>query len=384
MTLETKILKAGNGDAILIKFKEDNEQKFHNILVDGGSKMAYETNLKVELLALIEKGESLDLLIITHIDQDHIGGIINLFDDINLSKLFLKDNQGVKQFLEIKEIWFNTNHLINKKEFWMASTNTKISKKQGANLQLHVENKAEYVNAFISRPERYTKNEGIAYFGKLKITILAPNIDFLIRYNNKLSDEWNKYLKELLKNKHSESKVSVKQRQYNKLAFEKLIPLMEKQRDEKKEGKDNSPENSSSIAFLVEFDNKSILLLGDAPCQEIIKSLRDLGYSEQSPILVDYVKLSHHAGVKNTNYELLSLIDCKKFIISTDGQNHDLPNKATLAKIISSKGDGVSFYFNYPSNYYPFHFYSGLNKLNDKISFLVTYGDKDTNSLIIN
>ena len=73
---------------------------------------------------------------------------------------------------------------------------------------------------------------------------------------------------------------------------------------------------------------------------------------------MDYVKLSHHAGIKNINYELLSLIKCKNFIISSDGQNHDLPNKATLAELILLKGKGVNFYFNYPSYYYPFEFYN--------------------------
>lgn len=360
MKLITKIIKAGNGDAILINFREDEDTISHNILIDGGGKLAYEDNLKLELISLIKSGESLDLLIVTHIDQDHIGGIIQMFDDIKSKNLYWQGMNEQKKYLEIKEIWFNANCLLGQKDFWFSSGTTKVSLKQGADLELYVNKKAEYVNTFVARPEEYKKNAGIAFFGKkreAKITILSPTENYLITYNEKIANDWNKEIKKLLENKHSDYKVGATQARFNKMKIRDLIPIVEKQRMDNSEEKDSSASNLSSIAFLFEFGSKSFLLLGDAHYQTIIKSLKDLSYSKKNPLVVDYVKLSHHGGITNTNYELLELIECKNFIISSNGQNHDLPNKATFAKIISAKGDNVNFFFNYPSEYYPFSFY---------------------------
>ena len=80
------ILQAKYGDAILIKFDENG--KARNILIDSVPKEIYKgrdrrTNkeingvLKNELDLIFSNGEIIDLLIITHVDDDHIGGIIS-------------------------------------------------------------------------------------------------------------------------------------------------------------------------------------------------------------------------------------------------------------------------------------------------------------------
>lgn len=369
MKLTTKFIKAGNGDAILINFQEDEKSIFHNILIDGGGKLAYEDNLKYELINIIKSGECIDLLVVTHIDQDHIGGIVKMFDEIKSGNLYWQDTNGDKKYLEIIEIWFNANSLLEENDFWLSSETTKVSLSQGADLQLYVDKKAEFVNAFVARPEKYEKNAGIAYFGenrKAKITVLSPTENYLVTYNENIKNKWIEKVQELLKNKHSDYKVGAIQSKYNKMLINELIPIVEKQRKDNQEDKDTSETNLSSIAFIFEFGGKSFLLLGDAPYQTITKSLEDLKFSKANPLVVDYVKLSHHGGISNTNYELLEMIDCKNFIISSNGQNHDLPNKSTLAKIISAKGNNVNFFFNYPAEYYPFSFYDGESKKNEK------------------
>jgi len=68
--MKINFLPAFNGDCILI-----TTDKF-NILIDGGMSRTYYRILRDKL----EELEQIDLVILTHIDEDHIAGLIELFD----------------------------------------------------------------------------------------------------------------------------------------------------------------------------------------------------------------------------------------------------------------------------------------------------------------
>jgi hypothetical protein len=117
------------------------------------------------------------------------------------------------------------------------------------------------------------------------------------------------------------------------------------------------PSNGVSLAMLIKYQNKSILLLGDAKDSVLIPSLRR-NYSETNKLKVDYIKLSHHGSKFHTNNEFLSLVECNHYIISTDGKNNknQHPSIETLARILCHKHRNtvqrIYFYFNYPKNEY--------------------------------
>ena len=61
--------------------------------------------------------------------------------------------------------------------------------------------------------------------------------------------------------------------------------------------KDNELANAASIAFILRCDNLSILMLGDSYPQNVERYLREeKGYSEENPLVVDFVKVSHHGS----------------------------------------------------------------------------------------
>ncbi len=66
-----KFLKAGNGDSILISTNRSN------ILIDGGTKRTFNIYLKKEIDRLREANQIVDLMVLTHIDSDHIDGLVN-------------------------------------------------------------------------------------------------------------------------------------------------------------------------------------------------------------------------------------------------------------------------------------------------------------------
>ena len=72
-----EMLPAGHGDCLWIEYgsKEDP----FRILIDGGTTGTYK-RLKKRLENLSEEDRKFELLIVTHIDADHIAGILKLFE----------------------------------------------------------------------------------------------------------------------------------------------------------------------------------------------------------------------------------------------------------------------------------------------------------------
>jgi beta-lactamase superfamily II metal-dependent hydrolase len=327
--MKIKILQADNGDSILLSFK-DLDNRNRNILIDGGIERTYSYNdrrhkrpvageLKTAIDGLEALGEKIDLLVITHIDSDHIGGIVK----------WLK--QDKKNFDLIGKIWFNSGRLLAK-HFGKNETEdhlipliitegTDTSYKQGAFLENYFEERKIWAQKIISDKTELTA------FG-IEFKILSPSIDKL----STLIADWQKEEPDTLTS-------SLKGDDYQ-VSLKDLI-------DKDVFREDASPPNGSSIAFILTYNSKNILFLGDAHPSTVISGLRYFGFSRENPLKAELVKISHHGSQGNTNYELLSLIDCKNFIISTNGKRHNLPNKQCLARIIKDK-PGANLYFNYP------------------------------------
>jgi len=87
---------------------------------------------------------------------------------------------------------------------------------------------------------------------------------------------------------------------------------------------------------MTEFDGRCVLLGADAFPSRVAASLRTLGYSPERRLKLDLLKLSHHGSKGNTSPELLALIDCTRFAISTNGTQHSHPDPETIARILAA------------------------------------------------
>lgn len=321
-----KFLKAYNGDSILISFQDDTSVN-RNILIDGGTPATYCTSVKKgDLYFTIQdiknKSEHIDLLILTHIDDDHIGG---------LKKWFEKDKDA---FDLIKKVWFNSGKTIAK--HFEADENEELIE----TLNIFDSNLTSVPQAIVFEDyiERYNvwdkeiiKEGRVACQNGVKIELLAPN-DELLR----------SLLKEYKKPKYNY--VTKASECDWKTSIEEFIN--EEAKDKFKESSDNSPENGSSIAFILTIKEKRFLFLGDAYPSIVIESLKKLKCSKENPLVFEFIKVSHHGSSNNTNKELLELIKTDNYIISTNSDVHNLPDKKTLARIIDYNPNAV-FYFNY-------------------------------------
>jgi hypothetical protein len=118
---------------------------------------------------------------------------------------------------------------------------------------------------------------------------------------------------------------------------------------------DRAAPNGSSIALLAEFEGKGVLFAADAHPPVIEASLRTLLEARRLDRLpLDAFKVSHHASQNNVSTELVSLLDCPRFLVSTNGDHFCHPDRQAIARIIKygkSNGRKPELHFNYRSQY---------------------------------
>lgn len=309
-TTEFILLPAFNGDCILIR-TYDSEYNEFVILIDGGTANTFRYSLKKELKSVFH----INLLILTHIDSDHIAGLIAFFKSSLINEI------------QIDEIWMNNPDLVE------VNIGELISVKQGDNLKnLILEKKPKIKFSQITTSERLLNRSGI------EVTILSPTSDVV----NELYDRWES-LRLLQKNK---SNISSIQNSYTQ-PLEELnkIPFV----SNKSINEDIF--NASSISFLLKCPDISLLLLADSRPEIITQSLKEIGFNENNPLLVDYVKVPHHGSLNNTSQELMGLIKSNNYLISTNGGSANChPSRETISRIIynSNRNEEVlNIFFNY-------------------------------------
>jgi len=348
-----------NGDSFLI------ETKKNNILVDGGYVSTYNKYIRPRLDMLKNNGKKLDYLIVTHIDEDHISGVIKLIEE---------NKEG--QIIEIGDVWHNSYaHVAELKDGLVFKgkplktlpinyslkdgitvTEKDISAVQGSTLaSLLLRYKIPSNKNFngnrisVDTTKRICSND-------VCFNILSPS-------KEKLLDLKTYWKKELYKKGYSSDADLT---DFNEDAFEFILSL---EREKKKllkknvstsivpdiaklsvEGflEDNTATNGSSIAFVLEHNGFRILLLGDSHPSQVVEGLKLHYPQEKLPIKFNLIKVSHHGSKNNTSPELLEYIDSENFVFSTNGLSHGHPDGQTIARIVHRPVDFKrKLYFNY-------------------------------------
>ncbi|MGE0567909.1 MAG: ComEC/Rec2 family competence protein [Bacteroidia bacterium] len=313
--LETRFLKVGCGDGIRIRFL-GNDSLYHNIIIDGGTYKGtvYEGTLQKEILNIIQSNEIIDLWIISHIDDDHIGGILRL----------IKDKETLRQ-IDLKKTTFWFNYSISDYDTGIKENNLK-SVSQGILLR-------DFLKENVLLVENITDAIPPLDFYGCRISILSPNkkkYDALLKLWEKEEIIIRKKQETKLKSASGTNDYQVKIEHFNLDVF----------------NQDDSPENASSIALLLEYADKKILLLADSIPTVVVNALKGLGYSPQNKLILDLMQMPHHGNKRNLNDELLDLVTCTNFVASADALNkNNLPNKEAFARVIKQfPGQNLNFY----------------------------------------
>lgn len=243
---------AGKGDCVRVEINS------FNIFIDTGVTRFGETFRSI-CNDIISSGGSLDLLILTHVDDDHIGGILHLL------RLGLK--------CPFKEVRMNADAQV--------SVNSPLSTAQNNEVYKRLADQGVTVLPMMAGTE--------IKVDEAKIRTLWPKTFYVqgTRTNAPLAY----------------------QRDYGKsLSSLASAPIR---------STDNSVNNRNSIIFTLSVSDHHFLFTGDAWGSDIIESLGESTVRE-----FDLVKLPHHGAVGNLTEEFPNHFSSRNFLICTDGRMH--------------------------------------------------------------
>jgi beta-lactamase superfamily II metal-dependent hydrolase len=328
-TFAIEMLPADNGDCLWIEYGDPSRPR--RILIDCGAVSAVRTLVsRIESIG-VPSERVFELFVLTHIDADHINGVLPLFGNANLDARF-------------EDIWFNGWHQVS--QF--------LGVKQGEDFSKLLEDPARSLpwnRAVTSKGDKHPapivlpSDKALPTFqlpGGLCLTLLSPGAEQLKR----LGREWRQALLEL-----EPGKAMLGRRRppppvtdFDKFDLEALA--------RKPVTKDTSVANGSSIALLAEFDEHAILLTGDAHAEVLAKSITALQRArgrENEKLMLDALKLSHHGSANATTVQLLALLDCPRYLVSSNGNIFYHPDREAIARVILHGGKRPMLCFNYRS-----------------------------------
>jgi beta-lactamase superfamily II metal-dependent hydrolase len=323
-----ELLPALHGDSVLIQYGPSETPR--RILIDGGPIGAYKA-LAARLDELPLGRRRFELLTITHIDADHIEGAVRLLAE--RTKDFYFD-----------DVWFNGwRHLDDSKgilgavsgEFLSALIATKVGTERWNNAE-------PFRKGTIKAGSEDLPTVNLA--GGMKLTVLSPTDEKL----HLLRKTWEKDVKKTGFDPGDLDAALALLRETKRLVPKGLLGGSYQEAGERFR-MDSAVANGSSIALLAEFEGKRCLLLADAHPDVVAASLRKLLTAGDKKLRVDAVKLSHHGSSANTTPELLDLIDCRRFLVSTNGDVFGHPDAPAIDMILRRAGPDVTLFFNYTS-----------------------------------
>lgn len=318
-------VKAKHGDALILT--ADGAQ----VLIDGGPASVYDNYLRDHLVALGDGGyepPNIDLLMVSHIDADHILGILDLTNE-----MIEANEEDARPPVTVTRAWVNTfsdmlifSDLESKREansltakiasafddddelIDAVDSHTKLvlsSVSQGRNLRRNLKTLAVPTNI------RFDQRLAIAQEGQepwekgdLKISVIGPTKMEVDR----LKRRWKKDLPKIL--------------------------AREAKAKEAAASLDRSVFNLSSIVCIAEANGKSILLTGDARGDAILKWLEDRG----GPFEFDVLKLPHHGSDRNITKTVFERIKASHYMVSGDGK-HGNPEPEMFRMLFEARGD---------------------------------------------
>ena len=312
-------IQAKHGDCFILEYGKTTKKKF--ILIDGGPRTVYSNYLRPNLKKIVKKKGYLDTVILSHVDQDHVFGLLDL-----MKELLTQKSKRKKQFIEIKEIWHNSfdltidpkNNIGKKiKSLYSSSKFKKSLYYTGlAAKSLPQGNKLKNYAKKLNIPSNTLFKKGIISVDNHRKTITKQDIKIIIvgptNANFKeLRDEWISWLKK--QKKKPDSNIN---KDFN--------------------DPDKSVPNLSSIMFLIKVGRKKILFTGDGRSDHLLQGLKSQKLlNSKGKIHVNLLKIPHHGSDRNVTVDFFKKVTADGYIISANG-SHSNPDFITLKTIVKS------------------------------------------------
>jgi len=114
---------------------------------------------------------------------------------------------------------------------------------------------------------------------------------------------------------------------------------------------DTAVANESSIVVVARYGDHTCLLAADAWPSTIERGLKRLPGARGQRVRFSAVKVPHHGSARNNNNSLYKRIDSPRFLVSSNGARHPLPDPEAISRILVNKTSPANLYFNYRSGF---------------------------------
>lgn len=335
-------IRARFGDALLIHFGTEDDPKL--LLVDGGPDQVFAflrrrlVELREERQLAEEEPLPIELAMVSHIDGDHITGLIEMIDELRE----LADNDQPRPW-RIKRFWHNSfDDIIGNNDPLLAATaSTDGMTASFGDVDVDLQGASRETRLILAtvaegrqlgkllRGLQFKRNppfNSLVMFGHetvanpldidgLEITVVGPSKQRLIE----LQTKWDTDLKKILKKEKEGSPAEV-------AAF-----------------LDKSAANLSSIVVIVKHDGKTMMLTGDSRGDDTLAALKEADLLDaDGKIHVDLLKLPHHGSNRNVALNYFQQITADHYVISADGTD-DNPDVSTLEMISKARQGDDNF-----------------------------------------
>lgn len=303
-----EMLPAERGDCLWVTWGAAGE---HVMLIDGGPSQTIGTlvdELERRITALGAGDDRVELAVETHIDADHIQGLVSLLSDPDRVPLF-------------RDVWFNgLKHVRGVLGVGDAEMLT-------ASLEQHPDrwNRA-FAGGPVVVPDAPATLPVVELAGGMRLTLVAPTRSGL----GAMAPEWEKWVAAMTK----PVRVPKKWQRAGVLGGFDPDAWADALYAE-----DRSKPNGSGIAFVAESGGRRALFLADVPPRYVLAAFERAPAEWRGPdgrLRFDAVKLSHHGSRGNTSRELCDAIACPQWLVSTDGAHFGHPHPETLARVVLS------------------------------------------------
>lgn len=356
MIFSLDVCRARKGDCLLLHFGSKQEPGL--VMIDGGPAQVYAKHLEPRIAQVrtarqLGDGDALpvDLLMVSHVDDDHIQGILDLTRE-------LTEDLGTRPpRLRVLSFWHNSfDDIIGntpdalaaavREGFGAAALAGGFKPDGDMDLGDELEDAEEALDSLkvlASIEQGHRLRDDAAKLGFALnpeygegLIIAAPDahevadgLTFVVA--GPMKPELRK-----LQQKHDE--------------------WLEAQKKKKKSGRaalaayvDRSIPNLSSIVVLARFGGRSMLLTGDARGDKILEGLELVGLLDATaPLHVDILKVPHHGSANNAGTDFFRRVTADHYVFSGNGE-HGNPERETIEMLLEARPDApFTLHFTYP------------------------------------
>jgi beta-lactamase superfamily II metal-dependent hydrolase len=385
--MKLTVFQSEKGDCLLLT----SQNARRHLLVDGGMRASYQAFVAPALGCLASQGKTLDLVYVSHIDQDHIAGVLQLMDDMVAWRVhdFQVDHGNPTHPVptspcppQVKEIWHNAFHeqvgenagaigdmLAATTAILSGSADTvlqtiataqqelatsipeaiKLSRRISADqLNIPLNKRFQKKLAFVRTDEPPPRPMRL---GSLHILVIGPFEEDLDR----LRQQWNTWLTD---NQEQLARLQKQaQRDAERLRTDDIHTLLELRIAQAQVLGDRTkvtPPNLASLMLLVTERGKTVLLPGDGHSADILKGLNYYGLLDADGRLhVNVLKVQHHGSEHNIDEAFMAKVTADHYVFCGNGE-HENPDLRVVAALLEVRLGNTACRANNPQASGPF------------------------------